>query len=222
MVWKESCANVLCICECKLATFLHNIMNVSCHHQRTLNILLTFLLLFFLVFFSCFSLDQICRSRFNIHDTASISIVSKTNHDATWWDSWEKSGVKELRQPQVIFKLLLLDSFAESFTFNILKGHFLEDLVSFSHKVPDTSFFTVTFNHGVCSFMREINFFLYIFRNTSTMDAIFDNVSLENLFFFVSGVPSDFNPFKPVQQRWKNGFKTVGSANEQYVWQVDF
>ena len=214
MAWKESRANILCIREGKLATFFHHIMNVSCHHQGTLNILLIFLLLFILVFFNCFTLYQICRSRFNIHDTTTVSIVSKTNHNAAWWNAREKSGIEKLRQAQVIFELLFLNDFAESFTFNILECHFLEDFVCFSHKVSNTCFLAITFNHGVCSLMREINLFLYIFRNSCTLYAIFDNVAFENLFFFVSGVPSDFNPFEPVQQRRENCFKTIGRTNE--------
>jgi hypothetical protein len=184
-----------------------------------LSILLFFSILFFLIFtfLNSFIFDQICHSCLNVHDAATIGIVSEAYHYTTGWNAGEKPGVKELRQAQIVFQLLFLDCFAESLSFDILESHFLEDLIGFSHQISHTCLLAVAFDHGVCSLGCEVDLFLHVFGNACAFYTAVDNVSFENLFFFVSRVPSDLDSLESVQQRRENGLKTVGCANEKHI-----
>ena len=73
------------ICESKLNTFFHDIMNVSCYKKGAL-----FRFTFFRLFDWSLYMSSLINT-FDVHDRSSIVVVSQTYHDSRWWMTFEKS-----------------------------------------------------------------------------------------------------------------------------------
>lgn len=90
------------------------------------------------------------------------------------------------------------DGVVEWNVFDVFVGHFLEYLVSLADQTSYTCLLAVSLNQLSDSFRRKTKFLSQLPSQSILFLGLFDNISLENLFFLWRGISNDLDTFEAV------------------------